>query len=141
MTFTFDERTVSDLHKDARGYRPISSWWSLWSESSDEEKQEIWDSLIKESADEVARERSMQAAALEIFRSRIAETIALGAGDEKTAIKWIVQAEGLTAHDMWYGPSFLCFHFGLSYSEAASFPFLEVIAEICAEEQEEEEDA
>ena len=54
-TYTFDEDTVSDLHKDAYGFRPSGCWWGNWNTMSDAEKQEEWDQLI---VSMVAREES-----------------------------------------------------------------------------------
>lgn len=44
--FTFDENLVSDLHKDAYGFRPSGSFWLSWGEASDLRRQEIWDDLL-----------------------------------------------------------------------------------------------
>jgi len=47
MTFTYDESIVSDLHKDAYGYRPREDFWSRWSTMNPEQKQEEWEFLLK----------------------------------------------------------------------------------------------
>lgn len=44
--YTFDENLVSDLHKDAYGFRPSGSFWLSWKEASDLRRQEIWDDLL-----------------------------------------------------------------------------------------------
>ena len=42
--YTFDEQTLSDLHKDARGSRPRSDWfWDAWNQADNDGKQAIWD--------------------------------------------------------------------------------------------------
>ena len=46
--FTFDEQTVSDLHKDARGFRPRAAFIEGWNQSDDENKQAIWNGLLRE---------------------------------------------------------------------------------------------
>lgn len=46
MNYTFDERSVSDLHKDAFGFRPGEYWWREWQAASMDEKQQLWDDLI-----------------------------------------------------------------------------------------------
>ena len=46
--FTFDEQTVSDLHKDARGFRPHAAFIEGWNQSDDENKQAIWNGLLRE---------------------------------------------------------------------------------------------
>lgn len=47
MEYTFDERCVSDLHKDAFGFRPNHDFWREWELSDNDGKQVIWDSLIE----------------------------------------------------------------------------------------------
>jgi hypothetical protein len=39
----------------------------------------------------------------------------LGAADELTAIRWILEAEQLTEYDLAYGSDYVAFHFGLPY--------------------------
>ena len=47
--YTFSEELLSDLHKDARGFRPRSEWfWNNWNTSNDDGKQAIWDNLVEE---------------------------------------------------------------------------------------------
>jgi hypothetical protein len=47
--YTFSEELLSDLHKDARGFRPRSEWfWHDWNTSDDDGKQAIWDNLVEE---------------------------------------------------------------------------------------------
>ena len=47
MTYTFDENIVSNLHKDAFGFRPSRSWYWDWNGYSDDEKQKEWDFLLQ----------------------------------------------------------------------------------------------
>ena len=44
--YTFKELEVSDLHKDATGFRPRAEFWNQWATANDSEKQKIWDNLI-----------------------------------------------------------------------------------------------
>jgi hypothetical protein len=122
MSYTFDESIVSDLHKDARGFRPSCMWWKTWEESSAEEKQVIWDDICAELEEEINREKRMQENALANMKKRIADTIALGASDEVSALKWIIEAEGFDASDLMYGVSYFCYHFGLSYNVENTMP-------------------
>lgn len=46
MEFTFNELEISDLHKDAYGFRPNQDFWREWELSDDLGKQEIWDQLL-----------------------------------------------------------------------------------------------
>jgi hypothetical protein len=114
--YTFDEAIVSDLHKDARGYRPRSTWWEIWSAAPDAEKQEIWDSLLNELEWESAREREEAERAVKNFESRIELLISTGARDRDTAIRWLVESLELSEIDKMYGGSYVCYHLGLPYS-------------------------
>jgi hypothetical protein len=44
--YTFNEIEVSDLHKDAYGFRPSESFWTEWQLANNDEKQFIWDEMI-----------------------------------------------------------------------------------------------
>jgi hypothetical protein len=91
--YTFDENIVSDLHKDAYGFRPSVAWMHAWETSTDEEKQGIWDSLIEEMKESMDRERRMAEQAVADFESDLATIMFLGAGDRATALRWMTQDE------------------------------------------------
>ena len=59
--YTFDENIVSDLHKDAYGFRPAGSWWMMWEEASDLRRQEIWDNLVDDLNHSMDQEKQAQA--------------------------------------------------------------------------------
>jgi len=114
--YTFDENIVSDLHKDARGYRPREYFWKEWKDSNDFDRQAIWDGLTNELKLEMARERQAQLNAEIKMHQRIQGVMLVGAKDEVQALKWIMEAEEFSDIDLQYGASYFCFHFGLSYS-------------------------
>ena len=91
--YTFDENTISDLYKDARGFRPGEYWLNQWNASTEEEKQTTWDSLIVELEEEIERVRQMEEAAIKDFESAINLNVALGAADRKTALRWMTSEE------------------------------------------------
>ena len=91
--YTFDENTISDLHKDARGFRPGEYWWNQWNASTDEEKQTTWDSLIVELEEELERVRRWEEEAVKDFEADVNQHIALGAGDRETALRWMTSDE------------------------------------------------
>ena len=130
--YTFDERIVSDLHKDARGYRPREYFWSEWNNSNDFDRQAIWDGLLKEVSAELDRERQAQLTAEIAMHQRIQGTMLLGAKNEVQALQWIIEAEEFDDIDLQYGASYFCFHFGLSYSAEKEFPIQEAINEMLA---------
>jgi hypothetical protein len=92
--YTYDEQTLSDLHKDARGFRPRGEYfWARWNESNDDGKQAIWDNLIDEMKDSQREDALREAKALEDFKARIVDVIGLGAGDRETALRWMTDRE------------------------------------------------
>jgi len=115
MAYTFDENTVSDLHKDARGFRPTEYFWEEWTQCGDDNRQAMWDSLCQELEDTMAAERDAYARAELEFHQRVQGAMLLGAADELTAIRWILEAEQLTEYDLAYGSDYVAFHFGLPY--------------------------
>jgi len=84
---------ISDLHKDARGYRPSQYFWEGWKELSDEGQKEIFDMLAEELKIREQDEREMEQRAIENFEARIADVIKLGAGNRQTALRWITSQE------------------------------------------------
>ena len=84
---------ISDLHKDARGYRPSQYFWEGWKELSDEGQKEIFDMLAEELKIREQDEREMEQRAIKTFEARIADVIKLGAGNRQTALRWITSQE------------------------------------------------
>ena len=118
MAYTFDENTVSDLHKDARGYRPREYFWEEWNTSNDFDRQAIWDGLLRELENTMAAERAAEARAELDFHQRIQGAMLIGAPDEVTAIRWLLEAEEFTEYDLAYGKDYVAFRFGLSYQNS-----------------------
>ena len=121
MTYTFDEQIVSDLHKDAYGFRPREYFWAEWNNSTDAEKQVIWDRLCAALDAEIERERQEQEAAMAHFEAHVRHNMELGAPDRNTAIRWIIQSLDLDDMDMQYGGSRVCYDLSLPYSMASIF--------------------
>lgn len=131
--YTFDENIVSDLHKDARGFRPRDVWWTYWSNCTDAEKQREWDGLIRELNEEMNRQRQSEEMAVIAMHQRIQGAMLLGAKDEVQALKWIMEAEEFSDYDLQYGADYFCYHFGLSYSAKNDFRIQEAINEMLSE--------
>lgn len=121
MTYTFDATIISDLHKDAYGYRPREWFWADWNKSNDAQKQEIWDVLLRALDDEIEREKQEQAAAVADLEASIQRNLELGAADRETAIRWIIESLGLDEYDLRYGGSYICFRMGLPYDMRTVF--------------------
>ena len=62
IKYTFDERILSDLHKEAHGFRPGLLFWDDWNVSTDDQKQDIWNRLCDIANDEAEREHERQLA-------------------------------------------------------------------------------
>ena len=123
MDYTFDEQTLSDLHKEAYGTRPHGEWfWTFWADADDDGKQKIWDDLIKVMDQAQADEADRKAYALESFEDDISDNINLGAKDRDQAIQWILQAQGLNNET---DAGYICYSLGLDYNKGYQFePFL-----------------
>lgn len=125
--YTFDSNIVSDLHKDARGFRPSEYFWEEWDQCGDDNRQAMWDSLCRELEETMAEDARREAEALENFRAQIKAMKKLGAETTRQAIKWIFHAEKMDRYDLQYGADYVAFHFGLNYRN----PYRAVIQECC----------
>ena len=121
MTWDFDEGTLSDLHKDARGFRAGEYFWEVWSNGNDRFKQDIWDGLIRELEQRQEEDKAREDEAASKFENRVMMALAMGASDRKTAIRWIIEAMDRTDMDKEYGGSYICFALGLSYKYEKEF--------------------
>ena len=94
------ETMLSDMFKDANGFRPhhYKDWWTQ------DELDAQYDLLQKDIEDSIKREEYAEKQAVKAFKALIQETINHGAGDRETAIRWLVQGEGLemTVEDLKY---------------------------------------
>lgn len=133
MTYTFDENIVSDLHKDARGFRPSEYFWEEWTQCGDDTRQAMWDSLIEELNETMDRERAAEARAALALTERLEKMYELGATSEVQALQWIMEAEEFEDYDLRYGADYFCFHFGLSYSTKNDLPIQEAMNEMLSE--------
>ena len=119
--YTFDENIVSDLHKDAYGYRPDAYFWEEWTQCGDDTRQAMWDNLLVELEQARDREAQEQIAAINAFELEIANALDVGASSREDAVRWIVQGLELSDIDLMYGGSYICFLKGLPYRMAAMF--------------------
>ena len=125
--YTFDSNIVSDLHKDARGFRPTEYFWEEWDQCGDDNRQAMWDNLCQELEETMAEDARREAQALEDFKGQIKEMRKLGAETTRQAIKWVFHAEKLDRYDLQYGADAVAYHFGMSYRN----PYRAVIQECC----------
>lgn len=92
MTFTFDENLLSDLYKDAYGFRPGAEYFAWWDSCTDIQKQAHWDCLIDDLESSVERDQAAQTRAIEVFEDRI--TNLMHDGTTRAAVaKWLMDAQ------------------------------------------------
>ena len=110
---------ISDAHKDAYGFRPRGNW-ERYSEMSIEELHAEADKLSVAVADAIEEEDLARHEAAVRFEQLVDQTIANGAADRATALRWIFEAEDITETVDMYGGSYASYHFGLNYSYFAT---------------------
>lgn len=101
------ESIVSDMYKDARGFRP--RWINLSAMTESELETMVNDLQVEIDQAEKSR-RADQAAAVVRFSKRIGEVIKAGAKDRETALRWIHEADGSNGDN-----DYLCYINGLPY--------------------------
>ena len=74
-TYTFNADVLSDLHKDAYGFRPSESFFREWDLLDNEGKQDLWDILVETVADSIQREREYQRMAISEFERWVEQTM------------------------------------------------------------------
>ena len=91
--YTFDDNIISDLHKDARGFRPCEYFWEEWTQSPDDVKQKIWDNLIDEMNRAMEQQKKDEAAALVEFRKTVAAQMQFCGVKWTKAVEYLADAE------------------------------------------------
>ena len=94
MAYTFADELISDLHKDAYGFRPSQRFFDDWAEYTPAEKQETWDSLIATMEYNQKEEERIEAANLVEFRKQVAATMKFCDCNWKKAVEFLADAEG-----------------------------------------------
>ena len=80
---------IAESAKTAYGRK----YWVDYENMSMEELEEMADSYGNAAADQIRYEERMEEEAVEEFKALVQKTIELGAGDEETALRWLVQDE------------------------------------------------
>jgi len=111
--YTYSDELYSDLHKDAYGFRPGAGGLALWASGTPEQKQAKWDSMLETLQSNAADEVEAENRAAVCFEQRVADTIAAGARDRITAIRWLFEAED--DDYVFSDPDYFCFKNGLRY--------------------------
>lgn len=79
---------ISDLHKDARGFRPSQGWMNVFNGLSEMAKEETWDQLCRELADNELEDQRRELDAQRTYETRLAGMMADYGIDRATAIRW-----------------------------------------------------
>lgn len=88
--YTFDADILSDLHKDAYGFRPGEYFWADWDAASEDGKQRIWDNLLDALDRALETEREYQQEAIADLEDRIRFMMNTVAGcDRADAIRYL----------------------------------------------------
>lgn len=113
---------ISDAHKDAYGFRPhYMHPENMTVAELEKERDELYVAVSQTILDEIRQETK----AVEEFESRVLATMKLGAGDRKTAMRWIAQAEtedDLNPDDQFHHDAgYVCYLLGIPYSYEQEF--------------------
>ena len=81
--YTFEADIFSDLYKDTYGFRPRHHAFY----------DEMWDHTCKALDQAVIEREAEKQADLAEFKALVQDTIAMGAKDEETALRWLLQGE------------------------------------------------
>ena len=92
MSYTYEDNIISDLHKDAYGFRPSQRFFDDWAEYTPAEKQECWDLLI-----DAMKASQEQEAAAEAQRAGVAGGSHPRADRELVRGAGLLRAQGLAA--------------------------------------------
>jgi hypothetical protein len=86
------DQCVSDLHKDAYGFRPSRRFLNKWEEMTPAQKQTEWEYLCRESDNRADEERRLNERRLVEFDSWLRKTEEQ-AGTVENALCWMTQEE------------------------------------------------
>ena len=106
---------IYEGHKDAFGVK--GRHYDFDSMSLEELRAEA-DYISRSVKEQMELEARMEAEAVDRFEKAIAEYMQMGAEDRHTAIRWLLQAEGL---DNEYDAGYICYSLGLPYSMDKEF--------------------
>lgn len=90
--YTFDDELISDLHKDAYGFRPSESFWDFWTSATDDEKQTEWESLLRAMDAREAEQAAEDAYNIDRFEERLHQLKECGARNNAMALHWLDEA-------------------------------------------------
>jgi hypothetical protein len=83
----------SDYFKDLNGFRPRGSTWDYYLGLSAEALEKSLDEMDAEMEAQIKESKLQKEEDVQAMKAEIAKAIALGAGDETTALRWITEGE------------------------------------------------
>jgi hypothetical protein len=83
---------ISDLHKDARGFRPSQGWMEIFNGQSDVAQLDTWDALTQEMDDREADEARQELDAQREYETRIGGMVADYDITRADAVRWDAEA-------------------------------------------------
>ena len=113
---------ISDVHKDAYGFRPRGKYGDDWTV---EELKEELDRLVDYANEVYEQEQIAAEKAADAFDEQILAVQASGAGNREQAIKWLVEAD----EDAQYDPGYFMYLNGFSEytNDAARYLLQDII--------------
>lgn len=92
---SFDESILSDIFKDAYGFRPRDAFWERWAELTDGQKQSEWDFLCRiadAAAEEEAAYQQMRIRDVEEAIAKILDTVQ--GSTRQDAVRYLLDGHG-----------------------------------------------
>ena len=105
------ETDLSDFYKDAFGFRPRGHYQEWWTQEELDKEYDYLSGCCREARE---MEEIRESEALIEFNKLIDETIALGAGDRDTAIRWLMESENVDPN-FYQDVEYFFWGHGLSY--------------------------
>lgn len=97
---------ISDLHKDAYGFRPDMTKYEYMSIDQIEDEIERLNKLSREKMD---HERNRELLNIEKLEQTIQKGINSGAEDRETALRWLIDSD-----DKYYDASYFLYNYGIT---------------------------
>ena len=93
MSYDYSDDCISDFHKEVYGFRPTQGYMQEWNASPPSEKQKIWDEYARVNEIQMIESAAQEERDVAKFEDRVQDVINIGAGNRKTALKWIADSE------------------------------------------------
>lgn len=108
-------RDLSDMHKDAYGFRPSPDQWARWNTMNNAQLNAEEASLAEAIGAAIAEEAENEAAATVSFETHIGKLMSDFRIDRATAIRWDLEALDITDDVKVYGMDLYAHEYGLPY--------------------------